>query len=149
MVDERLTRGLASRRKLLAELAALGLGIGLTSRNHTGQDRPKGDPGMMLRDLRAAERRRQRTRSLQALLALSIWALGGYLLYEAWHLRDRLPAPYGDVFGTAIYLITFFYVFAFWPILGTAEKLLRWSAAHEDEITLEARVPREPPAERP
>ena len=77
----------------------------------------------MNRELYALERRRQRTRDLKAALALAIWGSGCYLLYVAWHARTGWSEPYADAIGTALYLVTFFYLFAFWPILTAVEKL--------------------------
>lgn len=70
------------------------------------------------------ERRRQRARTFRAALALAIWAAGAYLLYQAWELRTRFAPPMDDVVGTATYLVTFFYLFAFWPISIGVERLL-------------------------
>jgi RsiW-degrading membrane proteinase PrsW (M82 family) len=62
------------------------------------------------------ERQRQRRRTLRAVLALGIWALGAGLLFLAWDLRTAFQPPLDDLVGTAIYLVTFFYIFALWPI---------------------------------
>lgn len=70
------------------------------------------------------ERRRQNARTLRAALALAIWAAGAWLLYQVWWLRTGLAPPLDDVVGTAIYLVTFFYFFAFWPISLAVERLL-------------------------
>jgi len=77
----------------------------------------------MNRELFALERRRQRRRDLKAALALAIWGGGGYLLFVAWHARTGWSEPYANAIGTALYLVTFFYLFAFWPILTAIEKL--------------------------
>jgi hypothetical protein len=69
------------------------------------------------------ERRLERLRNLRALLALAIWGGGCWLLHLAWDLRLHLPEPYHDAIGTAVYLVTFFYIFAFWPILAGIERL--------------------------
>jgi hypothetical protein len=79
--------------------------------------------GSMNREFYALERRRQRRRDLKAALALAIWAGGCYLLYVAWHARISWSERYADAIGTALYLVTFFYLFAFWPILTAVEKL--------------------------
>ena len=34
-----------------------------------------------------------------------------------------LPLPIGHALSTAVYLMTFFYVFAFWPIQSLVERL--------------------------
>ena len=39
-------------------------------------------------------------------------------------LTQALPPPLADALGTAVYLITFFYIFAFWPIQSLVERLL-------------------------
>jgi hypothetical protein len=77
----------------------------------------------MNRELYALERRRQRRRDLKAALALAIWGSGCYLLYVAWHARTSWSEPYANAIGTALYLVTFFYLFAFWPILTAVETL--------------------------
>ncbi len=81
---------------------------------------------MMDRELCATERRLQRLRDGKALLGLAIWAGGGYLLHLGWSGTRELSEPWGDWLGTAIYLIAFFYVFAFWPILAGVERLCPW-----------------------
>jgi hypothetical protein len=52
-----------------------------------------------------------------------IWAGGGYLLHLGWSVTRELPEPWNDWLGTVIYLIAFFYVFAFWPILSGLDRL--------------------------
>jgi hypothetical protein len=37
---------------------------------------------------------------------------------------QALPPPFDTALGTAVYLITFFYIFAFWPIQSLVERLL-------------------------
>jgi hypothetical protein len=80
----------------------------------------------MNRELRTEELRLQHARDRAALLALSLWGVGGYLLYLGWRAAEALPDRWGDIAVTAIYLVTFFYVFAFWPILVAIEKLFPW-----------------------
>jgi hypothetical protein len=70
------------------------------------------------------ERRNERLRDLQAMLALAIWGGGGGLLWLAWDARLQLPEAWQDAVGTAVYLVTFFYIFAIWPILTAVERLL-------------------------
>ena len=77
----------------------------------------------MNRELYALERRRQRKRDLEAALGLALWGGGCYLLYLAWHARTAWSEAHADAIGTAIYLVTFFYVFAFWPIQAAVERL--------------------------
>jgi hypothetical protein len=77
------------------------------------------------------ERRRERLRDLRAMLALAIWGGGGALLWLAWDTRLRVPEPYHDVVGTAVYVATFFYIFAIWPILTGVERLFG-SLQHQD-----------------
>ena len=79
----------------------------------------------MNRELHALERRRQRRRDLKAALGLAIWGRGCYLLYLAWHARTAWSAAHADAIGTALYLVTFFYLFAFWPIHAALERLFR------------------------
>ena len=77
----------------------------------------------MNRELYALERRRERTRDLKAALGLAIWGAGCGLLYLAWHARTAWSEPYANAIGMALYLVTFFYLFAFWPIHAAVEKL--------------------------
>jgi hypothetical protein len=79
----------------------------------------------MNHELWAEEQRLRHTRDRAALLALALWGVGGYLLYLAWRAAEALPDRWGDIAVTGIYLVTFFYVFAFWPILVAVEKLFR------------------------
>ena len=81
------------------------------------------------------ERRLERLRNLRALLALAIWGGGCWLLHLAWDLRLHLPEPYHDAIGTAVYLVTFFYIFAFWPIHSLVDRLFARpsSAAGSDQ----------------
>lgn len=77
----------------------------------------------MNRELWAEEQRLQHARDRAALIALSLWAAGGYLLYLGFQAADALPGLGGDIAVTGVYLVTFFYIFAFWPILVAVEKL--------------------------
>lgn len=77
----------------------------------------------MNRELYALERRRQRRRDLKAALGLAIWGGGCYVIYLAWHARTAWSETYADAIGTALYLVTFFYLFAFWPIHAALERL--------------------------
>jgi hypothetical protein len=79
----------------------------------------------MNRELYALERRRQRRRDLKAALGLAIWGAGCWLLYLAWHARTSWSETHADAIGTALYLVTFFYLFAFWPIHAAVERLFR------------------------
>jgi len=81
----------------------------------------------------AREQRLQRTRDAKAVLALALWGGGCYLLYLAWTASAALAEPLSDVVGTAIYLITFFYLFAFWPILALVDRLFRQLAPVSEE----------------
>ena len=69
---------------------------------------------------------------LKAALGLAIWGSGCYLLYLAWHARTGWSEPYADAIGTALYLVTFFYLFAFWPIHAAVEKLFRGVARAQE-----------------
>lgn len=77
----------------------------------------------MNRELVAREERRRRLRNLQGIAALTLWGTGCYLLHLAWSLTRALPPPLDDALSTAVYLITFFYIFAFWPIQSLVERL--------------------------
>jgi hypothetical protein len=77
----------------------------------------------MKRDLYAEERRRQRRRDLKALTVLGIWCAGCGLLYLAWQARASFSAAHADAVGTAVYLLLFFYLFAFWPISLLVDRL--------------------------
>ena len=79
----------------------------------------------MNHELYALERRRQRRRDLKAALGLAIWGAGCWLLYLAWHARTSWSETHADAIGTALYLVTFFYLFAFWPIHAAVERLFR------------------------
>jgi hypothetical protein len=76
-------------------------------------------------ELFARERRRQRRRDLKSALGLAIWGAGCCLLYLAWHARTSWSETHADAIGTALYLVTFFYLFAFWPIHAAVERLFR------------------------
>jgi hypothetical protein len=77
----------------------------------------------MNRELAAKEERRRRLRNLQGIAAIALWGSGCYLLYLAWSLTQALPPPLDAALSTAVYLITFFYIFAFWPIQSLVERL--------------------------
>ena len=74
-------------------------------------------------ELVAKEERRRRRRSLQGIAAITLWGVGCYLLYLAWYLTQALPSPANDALSTAVYVVTFFYIFAFWPIQSLVERL--------------------------
>ena len=76
-----------------------------------------------LGELAAKEARQQRRRSLQGIAAIALWGAGCCLLYLAWSLTQALPPPFGNVLCTVVYLLTFFYIFAFWPIQSVVERL--------------------------
>ena len=78
---------------------------------------------MVPRELIARERRRRRNRDAEAMLALALWSAGAWLLYLAWEASAILAEPLNDLVGTAVYLVTFFYLFAIWPILVGVERL--------------------------
>jgi hypothetical protein len=59
------------------------------------------------------------------LLALLLWGVGAYLLYLGWRAAEALPLPWGSITAFGIYLVAFFYFFAFWPILVAIEKSVR------------------------
>jgi hypothetical protein len=80
---------------------------------------------MVPRELMARETRRRRIRDAEAILALALWGAGGYLLYLAWVASATLTEPLNDLVGTAVYLVTFFYLFAIWPILSGLDRLFR------------------------
>jgi hypothetical protein len=84
----------------------------------------------MNRELVAEEQRRRRLRSLQGLAAIALWGVGCGLLYLGWSFTQALPPPLGDALSTAVYLITFFYIFAFWPIQSLVERLFAGSLRH-------------------
>lgn len=86
----------------------------------------------MDREFYAREQRRQRTRDSKAVAALALWGGGCYLLYLAWNASAVLAEPLNDLVGTAIYLVTFFYLFAFWPILALVDRLFRRLAPASD-----------------
>jgi hypothetical protein len=77
----------------------------------------------MNRQLVVEEARRRRLRSLQGIAAIALWGAGCCLLYLAWSLARVLPAPINHVLSTTLYLTTFFYIFAFWPIQSLVERL--------------------------
>jgi hypothetical protein len=79
----------------------------------------------MDRKLWAEEQRLRHARDRSAALALLLWAVGGYLLYLSWRAAEAFPPPWSAIALTGIYLVTFFYVFAFWPILIAVEKMFR------------------------
>ena len=76
-------------------------------------------------ELAAKEERRRRLRNLQGMAAITLWGSGCYLLHVAWSFTRALPPPLDDALSTAVYLITFFYIFAFWPIQSLVERLFR------------------------
>lgn len=71
----------------------------------------------------AEEERRRRLRSIQAMAAIALWGAGCCLLYLAWNISQALPPPFDDGLRTALYLVTLFYIFAFWPIHNLVERL--------------------------
>lgn len=77
----------------------------------------------MNRDLAAEEERRRRLRNVQGMVAIGLWGAGCGLLYLAWSFTRALPPPFNDGLSTAVYLLTFFYIFAFWPIHSLVERL--------------------------
>jgi hypothetical protein len=68
---------------------------------------------------------RRRRQSMQGLARIALWGAGCGLLYLAWGIAQALPPPLNDALRIAVYLITFFYIFAFWPIQSLVE---RWFA---------------------
>jgi apolipoprotein N-acyltransferase len=76
-------------------------------------------------ELAVNEERRRRLRNLHALTAIALWGIGCYLLHFAWSITQALPSPLNDALSTAVYLITFFYIFAFWPIQSLVEWLFK------------------------
>lgn len=66
-----------------------------------------------------------RARNTKALIALALWSAGCGLLYLGWNATQTLPLPGKDALATLLYLITFFYVFAIWPIHSLVERLHR------------------------
>ena len=79
----------------------------------------------MNRELAAEEERRRRLRTMQGIVAIGFWGAGCCLLYLAWSLTQTLSPPLSDALSTAVYLLTFFYIFAFWPIQSLVERLFR------------------------
>jgi hypothetical protein len=77
----------------------------------------------MNRELVAREERRRRRRNLQGLATIALWGAGCCLLYLAWSVTQALPEPVGNAVSTAVYLVTFFYIFACWPIQSLVERL--------------------------
>jgi hypothetical protein len=55
--------------------------------------------------------------------AIALWGGGCYLLHLACSLTQARPPPPDDAASTAVYLITFFYIFAFWQIENLVERL--------------------------
>jgi hypothetical protein len=95
---------------------------GLASEPRTVADEPLMP---MNRKLWAEEHRLREARDRSALLALLLWGVGAYLLYLGWRAAEALPLPWGNITVFGIYLVTFFYIFAFWPILVAVEKSFR------------------------
>jgi hypothetical protein len=60
---------------------------------------------------------------VQGITAIGLWGAGCCLLYLAWSLTQGLAPPLGHTLSTAVYLTTFFYIFAFWPIQSLVERL--------------------------
>jgi hypothetical protein len=84
----------------------------------------QGKPPEMNRQLYALERRRQRGRDLKAAPGLAIWApAAGCPISPG--MRTVWSETYADAIGTALYLVTFFYRFAFWPVHAAVERLFR------------------------
>ena len=77
----------------------------------------------MNRELAAEEERRRRLRNVQGLAAIALWAAGCGLLHLVWSTARALPPPLDDALSTAVYVITFFYILAFWPIQTLVERL--------------------------
>jgi hypothetical protein len=77
----------------------------------------------MNRRLVAAEARQRRLRTLQGITGIALWGAGCCLLYLAWSLAQVLAPPIDHALSTAVYLMTFFYIFAFWPIQSLVERL--------------------------
>jgi hypothetical protein len=79
----------------------------------------------MKRKLRAEEHRLREARDRSALLALLLWGVGAYLLFLGWRAAEALPLPWSNLAVIGIYLVAFFYIFAFWPVLVAVEKSSR------------------------
>lgn len=79
----------------------------------------------MNRERYAEEEWQRRARNTRALIALALWSAGCGLLYLGWNATQVLAFPGRNVLATILYLITFFYVFAFWPIHSLVERLYR------------------------
>jgi hypothetical protein len=84
---------------------------------------PERSPIGLTRELAAEEERRRHLRNMQSILAIGLWGAGCCLLYLAWSLTQMLSPPFNDGLSTAVYLVTFFYIFAFWPIHSLVERL--------------------------
>jgi hypothetical protein len=79
----------------------------------------------MNRKLRAEDQRRHQARDRSAWLALSLWGVGGYLLCLCWRAAGALPLPWSNLALIGIYLVAFFFAFAFWPILVEVARTFR------------------------
>jgi hypothetical protein len=79
----------------------------------------------MNRKLWPEEQRLSDARDRSALLALLLWGVGAYLLYLGWRAAEALPLPWGNLTVFGIYLVAFFYIFAFWPILVAVARSFR------------------------
>lgn len=77
----------------------------------------------MNRELAAEEERRRRLQSMEGMVAIALWGAGCGVLYLAWSIAQALSPPASHALSTAVYLITFFYIFAFWPIQSLVERL--------------------------
>ena len=77
----------------------------------------------MNRSLAAEEERLRRLRNVQGLAAIALWGAGCGLLHLAWGVTRALPPPLDDALSTVVYVITFFYILAFWPIQSLVERL--------------------------
>ena len=80
---------------------------------------------MVPRELIARETRRRRIRDAEAILALALWGARRLPALSRLGGERDLPEPLNDLVGTAVYLVTFFYLFAIWPILSGLDRLFR------------------------
>lgn len=50
------------------------------------------------------------------LIALALWGLGAWVIYELWYTRVFVNDVAEQLFGVVLYLVAFFYIFAL-PVL--------------------------------
>ncbi len=65
----------------------------------------------------------------QFAVSIAIWSLGALVLYVMWHWHIR-SSGLDQLYGFALYVVVYFYVFAIYPILAAVQ--WNWPGARRE-----------------